>query len=250
VVCRSQKYPLVQIQQYTGERVEGEQIVEFRLLYSGQLLGASRNDTRASLKHEIRREFHPQLRRLWASNDSLKDMARYMCNYWWPKHPSDEEELRRQGYSEQNPKAWTDAEIQHFGLCHLAEEWERFGCGFIPLITEKMCIRCALDILFLRPEEPGMLVHGGDLDNRVKTVFDALRLPKSLDELAGQKPQSDENPMYCLLEDDKLISEIRVVTDHLLLLPRERLTGANDVFLVIHVKLEPPAKNEWSWVFR
>jgi hypothetical protein len=35
--------------------------MEFRLTYEGLLLGASRNNTRASHKHEIRRVLHHQL---------------------------------------------------------------------------------------------------------------------------------------------------------------------------------------------
>jgi hypothetical protein len=40
-----------------------------------------------------------------------------------------------------------------------------------------------------------------------------------------------------MLEDDKLISEVRVIADQLLLLPHEREAKANDAFVVIHVKL-------------
>lgn len=38
--------------------------MEFRLIYDGQLLGASRNNTRSEHKHDIRRVFHAQLKRL------------------------------------------------------------------------------------------------------------------------------------------------------------------------------------------
>ena len=52
-------------------------------------------------------------------------------------------------------------------------------------------------------------------------------------------PQEDETPFFCLLEDDRLISEIRVNGDQLLLLPNERQVKANDSFVLIHVKLNP-----------
>jgi hypothetical protein len=54
-----------QVEIGTGEPIESENLVEFRLLYSGQLLGAGRKTTPADIKHTVRREFHPQLRRLW-----------------------------------------------------------------------------------------------------------------------------------------------------------------------------------------
>ena len=94
-----------------------------------------------------------------------------------------------------------------------------------------------------------MLIFSGDIDARIKTIFDALRMPKNLDEAGGAVPQADENPFFCLLEDDKLISEIKVTTDELLLLPREREIKPNDALLVIHVKLWPTQKNQWDWAF-
>jgi hypothetical protein len=52
-----------------------------------------------------------------------------------------------------------------------------------------------------------MIMLSGDMDARIKTVFDALRIPANLDEAGGVGPQGDEDPFYCLLQDDKLISE-------------------------------------------
>ena len=43
--------------------------------------GASRTNTRSNLKHEIRREFHPQLRRLWQTNKSLSGRDAF---HWHP----------------------------------------------------------------------------------------------------------------------------------------------------------------------
>ena len=65
----------------------------------------------------------------------------------------------------------------------------------------------------------------------------------------GSRPQADEDPFFCLLEDDKLISEIKVTTDSLLLLPREREVKPNDALLVIHVKLWPTKKSGLDWGF-
>jgi len=219
----------------TGEAIEGE-YVQFRLLYTGRLLGASRNDTRAALKHEIRREFHPQLRRLWETNASLAHFARSYLHRWLENHPEDK--ITFNGSSEQRV---------YFGLRHLAEKWSLAGRGFIPLVTEDLCFRCSLDILFLQPEESGMVIRGGDLDNRLKTLFDALRLPKNADEMGGMQACDDPDATYCLLEDDRLISEVRVNADQLLLLPHQTEINANDVFLVIDVKMQP--QPTWSAYF-
>jgi hypothetical protein len=131
----------------------------------------------------------------------------------------------------------------------IADKWSRCGYRFIPLVTEEYGVRCSLDILFLRPEEPGMLIKSGDIDARIKTIFDALRMPKNLDETGGSGPEADENPFFCLLEDDKLISEIKVNTDNLLMLPKEREIRPNDALLVIHVKLWPTGRSDFDSAF-
>jgi hypothetical protein len=43
--------------------------------------------TRASLKHEIRLEFHPQLKRLWGTNPGLSKLARTRATNWAQAHP-------------------------------------------------------------------------------------------------------------------------------------------------------------------
>lgn len=95
---------------------------------------------------------------------------------------------------------------------------------------------CSLDILFLRRDQPGALVtHGGDIDNRMKVLLDALRMPDGCHEVCGNTPTADEEPFFCLLTDDRLITEIRIVTDRLLT-PLETHEYIHDVHLIIHVK--------------
>jgi hypothetical protein len=107
----------------------------------------------------------------------------------------------------------------------------------------QICLARVEGILFLRPEEPGLLINSGDLDARLKTVFDALRMPANLDETGGEGPAEKENPFFVLLEDDKLVTEVRMTTDKLLF----PYKTANDALLVIHVKLKPtrPVPNDW-----
>jgi hypothetical protein len=86
------------------------------------------------------------------------------------------------------------------------------------LITERLKIYAELDILLLRPGEPGRIIESsGDIDNRLKTLFDALRRPLSLQELPNDELLSKTpNPCHCLLSDDALISRVSVTTDTLL----------------------------------
>ena len=71
----------------------------------------------------------------------------------------------------------------------------------------------------LRPGSgPGYIVgQGGDIDNRLKTLFDSLRTPRDTQEIpAGDQPGDTETPFFCLLEDDNLIASLSVNTDRLL----------------------------------
>jgi len=97
---------------------------------------------------------------------------------------------------------------------------------------------CAIHILFLRLDEPGAVLSSGDLDNRLKTIFDALRLPRDKVEAGGYDPDEDEDPFFCLLEDDSLINHASVEADTLLQ-PTGEVLDRNDSRLVITVKLTP-----------
>lgn len=178
--------------------------MQFRLVYQGRLPAASRSKTRNREKHEIRRALHGQLIQLWHADAFL--------NRFFGRHPTVSVET-------------------------IAARYERCGYKFVPLIGELFGdVACALDILFLRRDRPGDLVHGGgDLDNRMKVLFDALRVPQNCDELPKSRPQDDEDPLFCLLEDDKWITELSITTDRLLASAGEG-EHENDVHLIIHVR--------------
>lgn len=214
----------------TGEPLEGEPL-EFRLIYSGDQLFS--NGT-AAQKHAIRRVFHPQLKQLWESNSQLRGLAASRGTYDLPvgtDHTSDGcEELARAAY-----------------FNRLGNLYERGKFRFAPLVLQEICLRVSLDILFLRRDQHPLIMGGGDIDNRLKTLFDALRVPSTNDGL--EVPEDGEEPFFVLLQDDCLISEIRVDTDNILLLPNSAKANSRDVFLVIHVKLMPTERVAHSWAF-
>jgi len=170
--------------------------MEFRLTYDGPLKAAAG----VTEKHKLRMAFHNQLKLLW-KQIPLKDRSDLL------KSPA---EARR-------------ASI----LTDVA------GFTFAPLVCERLSLICELNIILLRPEAPGSVItQGGDIDNRLKTLFDSLRMPKNLNELpSGMLPSDIDNPFFCLLEDDNLITKVSVTTDRLL---RED-SQQNDVLLVIHI---------------
>lgn len=55
-----------------------------------------------------------------------------------------------------------------------------------------------------------MTKHGGDLDNQLKTLLDALRQPHATRELPtpDETPDEGEDPFFCLLEDDQLVTRV------------------------------------------
>ena len=101
---------------------------------------------------------------------------------------------------------------------------------------------CKLDILLLRHGNPGNVLF--DIDNRLKTLFDALRMPTGPHELGEgtpkgkQTPDPDEDPFYVLLENDNLITHVAVTSDRLL----EPVPGTSEdeaVRMVVAVTVRP-----------
>jgi hypothetical protein len=195
--------------------------VEFHLLYSGKLhVGGDRKE-----KHDIRRALHPQLRRLWLTDRMLRMKA---------------ENAGRGAYAD------SDEDAISKGFAAMGRNWSCNGFNFVPLVTSGVVLRCSLDILFLRVEEKNYILQGGDIDGRIKTLFDGLRMIREANELPPRTtPEQGENPFFCLLEDDKLISEVRINANQLLRLPGTTVLDQHDVYLQITVRLNFPQLELW-----
>ena len=121
----------------------------------------------------------------------------------------------------------------------LGELFSCCGYKFVPIASKDLLVHCSLDILFLRPDPPGQLLISGDIDNRVKTLLDALKMPKCNQDLGHYlDPQADEDPFFVLLEDDGMVTRLAVETD-MLLQPTSDDVGQQDARLVISVTLTP-----------
>ena len=175
--------------------------MEFRLIYGGILLGASRTDTRSQHKDDLRKIFHAQLKHLWQTSPALRE--------------------------------WVRGDGPQRAQDYLAERYQHNGIAFIPLVTDGLGTGVKLDILMLRPDQPGMtLMQSGDLDNRLKTVFDALRVPM-VGEHSSAPPQG-ENRIFCLMDNDSMVNHVSVTTDLLL-----AEVNPNEVRLIITVTIWP-----------
>lgn len=199
----------------------GGDSMQFRLVYEGPLRSTQRDpegpqtDPRHEHKHAIRKQFHRQLKHLWAINRNLNG-----------EHTLDALLL------ESSPEPpLRDAQA-------LAAAHAMYGWNFVPLVTEGMDLSCSLEILFLRRARPGRIIQAGDIDNRLKTLFDALTIPTPHDQYTAKTPEAGESPMYCLLQDDRLITRVTVETDQYLVPPSDSLQ-LDDVHLVINVEIRP-----------
>ena len=213
--------------------------MKFRLTYEGELRATQRDplpgqtSPLASHKHEIRRVFHRQLKHLWA-------MDRFLSRY--RTHP-DNPNLGEQPYAAADAMygMWApeDKELQPL-VEFLASRHNRFGYRFVPLVTSYFNLLCSLHVLFLRQDIPGSAIQAGDIDNRIKTLIDALRLPQHENELTAgdEQPEEGEDPFFCLLEDDNQVSSFAVETDTLLD-PPDGPNADRSVKLVVTVELHP-----------
>lgn len=149
---------------------EGAEL-EFRLTYQGILLAERTDSTRlADHKMMLRKAFHPQLKRLWASPPLSK------WKEFTGAFPS--------GIIGPASGEWPGP----FRVEAIAKRFERCGYKFVPLVTEDLAATCGIEVLFLRSGPPGEVIKSGDLDNRLKTLIDGLRLPREFQELGDAPP--------------------------------------------------------------
>jgi hypothetical protein len=184
--------------------------VNFRLTYDGPLKAAGQGETRRVDKHAIRCVLSRQLKELLD---------------------------RREDVFEKEFQLAPQDEIRKIAV-------KRGGMLFAALVRKRLHLVCDLDILFLRRDNPGNLIsEGGDIDNRIKVLFDALRVPADDNEvrglsadLEGDRP-GEPGSIVCLTENDSLITGFRVTTDRLLE-PAPSAQEENNVRLIINVEIK------------
>jgi len=220
------EYPVTEEWQITPDFVLGPRMLEFRLVYQGLLYGSDAEHTHREHKDNIRQYLHKQLVKLWQIKEPLKSAA--------------ESTERIDDFSQGSLKT-----TSRTGLEIVADKHKIGDQRFIPIITRELALACALDVLILRRDH-FPVINSGDLDNRIKTILDALRIPAPNEFRAGSA-----NPLYVLLEDDKLVSELRVTAD-LLMAPPEQIVESpkidiygqetvkvNHAVCLIHVQVKP-----------
>ena len=185
--------------------------MEFRLTYEGKLFSRAKPPD----VHAIRKKFHKQLKKLWVEHLVLNrghSTAPVIC-------PSMKETIAGNDFN-----------------------WR-------PIVTKENGLVCGLDILMLREGPPSRTYT--DIDNHLKTIFDALRKADAQElgtKNGKQQPSEDENPFCVLLEDDRFITHLSVTSD-MLLDPVEAADEAPQARLVITVSVRPYDVNSCNLEF-
>lgn len=176
--------------------------MEFRLIFDGDLRPRRRCDIEDI--HKIRLAIHPQMQNLWQHEPLVHSTK------------------------------WLQA-VPVKGDLTARDEVD--GQPFISIVSKGLFTQAELDVLLLRAQPPGQLItNQGDIDNRMKTLFDGLRIPTKAEakELRGRGLLANDM-VYCLMQDDALVSKLTVTTDRLLGEP----LGSNRTLAIINVKLRP-----------
>jgi hypothetical protein len=186
--------------------------VEFTLYYRGPL-AAKPN---VLDKHKLRRYFHGQIKELW-NQTPLNQHFDLIDPSFEP--PSRIGVLVLAGG--EKPSV-----VETVG-----------GHNYTSIVSAKIELVADLTITFLRPGPPGGLrdVYG-DLDNRIKTLLDGLKIPNDKNALPKDVSlEADPDPLYCLLQVDRLITRLDINSDRLL----ESDAPTDCVVLLIHVRTRP-----------
>lgn len=188
----------------------GKPPMKFTLLYDGPLPAGSKK--RAEYAAKIRNYLHPQLQDLWDNHVLLRQLAH-------------EARVNKHSYADLTTTARPPTLSEYRDpppplkndQIDLTTPFPVGGSvyQFKPIVRRNLHLACAIDILFLRHEEPGKLFEQcGDIDNRLKCFFDGLTVPKIEQLEGGEDPCA--NPFCCLVEDDVLISDFSVRSGRLL----------------------------------
>jgi hypothetical protein len=187
------------------------ELMKFTLIWDGDL--AAGKSSRVASASLIRNAFHDQLADLWNRDVILRTLARTARTHRFYG-----------GFFGGGPIIYSPSQLPEHNepIPPLAEGQTDFCApiqipnvgSFIPLVRNSLYLACDLVILFLRHDDDlKLLQQGGDLDNRIKTLFDALKMPKRPDE---QRHDLTADPLFVVLEDDALIHSFSVKSGKLL----------------------------------
>lgn len=223
-------------------------IMKFRLTYRGPILPSQpgnpssdspKQQSLSEHKMEIRKAFHRQLKRLWSVHPTLSNLQ-YCKNCGIEnRHVSEHLGTGIEGHD------------LAFVKDYLANQFPLNEYRFAPIACRDFGVLCQVEILFLRHGDPSGTVRGGDLDNRVKTVIDALSKPTQVNQLSQKyaNPEDGETPFFTVMEDDSLVSSLTVTSDTLLEEFEYPDANGRDAMLVIAIDIRPYMPTHFNLAF-
>lgn len=198
-------------------------VMRFHLVYSGALPASASSSKPADVRR-IREALHPQLEHLWETHPALQTLL----NHGFRRVANNTMVF---GVGQPTPRDLARYAPNEF--VSLIPPINVGECAYMPLVRESLHLSCELQILFLRQQDPGALIsQGGDIDNRIKTLLDALRMPSKDEQDRSGQPEASK--LFCLMESDTLVSRLDVDTDRLLFPKTDK---PHEVHLVIEVSL-------------
>lgn len=151
-------------------------------------------------KWRIRRALEPQLRRLWTTDPVAEAIG---------------------GFSDPNHSP---------SGSYVGKKVDQIE--YVPIISNKLSLRAELDVFLLSSSLPGGVLHGGDIDARLKTLFDSLSVPANPQQVPKDATTEDDKRVFCLLEDDRLITRVTISNDRLLTIDE----GDRKILAIIQVR--------------
>jgi hypothetical protein len=171
----------------------GEPGLQITLTYSGPVPACQGPDKHTEQKHKIRMCFSKQLEHKFSHMPTLMH---------WGEHLSRVQLV--EGRAVVPPI-----------IAHAEPFYEMETCGYlgVPIVAAHNGLGCHLDIEVMRRSGAGGVLaggdNGGDIDNRLKPLLDALALPLQPNQVPGHQWGQGQR-MYCLLEDDALVSQLTI----------------------------------------
>ncbi|MEM1287447.1 MAG: hypothetical protein AAGH60_03765 [Pseudomonadota bacterium] len=148
--------------------------------------------------HEIRTKLSDQVLRLWMTEPNLRS---------WDV-----------GYSTWGVEA--PGKDQPRGLARevFPLAFQRNGQSYGPLIPKRMKISCEVSINLFTVHTDEDLLSKGDIDNKLKRLVDALRIPTE-----NVHPKPSDEPIFTVMEDDSQVTRLSVEHTKLFTDPRGQL---------------------------
>lgn len=168
------------------EYVKSKASVEIILKYDGEIPCEQNGRGQRDFKQNLRQYFSNRLRRLWRDDENLSH---------WHTVGLPQAKRKKRIHVIDNP--------DHYPF------FSASMCGFVnvPIVTFHNKLYCALDIKLIGD---AAMKSFKDVDNRLKVVLDALRMPRQSSEVPESMQGNGSEQLFCLLEDDSLIKKFCV----------------------------------------